>query len=340
MRGWSSSKRRLCALNLQPRLGRVQPVSTLFSLPLSTAHPWMEDQLADLVTCSVVLGIAVVALAQISIYVDQLRASYQLHVPPQPPPVTVPVPVPVQRMPSMELPAPTLPAPDSHPTSVPVSIKQPFWMACLRCLPGPVHLLADDESTKVRPRRQSKHLQNISSPSTITADIQSMAELRPRPPPTKIDVLDSLHTPTCTVAFESRPDALAFHLLAFIAHDVEWQGSEDIHRCLVATSRVLATRRPFVTLYDFSQARLPPLFLGQRLLTLCVSWANENARTWDACNQGVAIVLSSPMLRSFLEGACRLVRPPQPIAVCSTRKEALQFLGSLTVTRSYVKEAY
>ena len=73
-------------------------------------------------------------------------------------------------------------------------------------------------------------------------------------------------------------------------------------------------------------------------MKICTTWADANARQWDEHVQGIAIVLANPLVRSFAAMVTKMMQPPQPISWCATEAEALAFLGSIRVARSYVKQ--
>jgi hypothetical protein len=252
---------------------------------------------------------------------------------------------PPSQPPPLELPETVLPRAVTNDTAVTETVSSPL-LVCLRCLPGPIHHLA--EPNERRPsvshgRHKAQKTAHLPAPA-VSSPLSVMVELgsgsRTMPSSVK-NVLPPTRTLACTVAFEHRPDQLAFPILSITAHDVAWQDNDDISRALTMCSRALATNRPFVVLYNFEHARLPPIILGQKLLTCCISWANEHAREWDTHAQGLAIVLPNSLVRNFLDMVCRAVRPPQPIAFCASKADAFSFLRKLDgPARTYLKAAY
>ena len=102
----------------------------------------------------------------------------------------------------------------------------------------------------------------------------------------------------------------------------------------------LALGTPFTVLYDFEHSKVPPLLLGRKLLGFCTTWADANARAWDEQVQGLAIVISNTLLRTFIDMCRRILAPPQPMAMCATRDEALEFLCDVRTAKSHVKASY
>ena len=82
------------------------------------------------------------------------------------------------------------------------------------------------------------------------------------------------------------------------------------------------------------------MLLGKQLLSLCVKWADDHARQWDDQVQGLAVVISNPVARAFLNTINRLLQPPEPITYVAGNEEAMSFLGKIRVRRSYVKASY
>ena len=88
---------------------------------------------------------------------------------------------------------------------------------------------------------------------------------------------------------------------------------------------------PFLVLYDFRVSRWPPV----ALCTQGVRAADAHAKAWDGAVQGIAAIIESSVARAFLGMIVKLLKPPQPIAVCKTPEEASKFLASIRQARVY-----
>jgi len=69
-------------------------------------------------------------------------------------------------------------------------------------------------------------------------------------------------------------------------------------------------------------------------------WANANAAKWDTYGQGVAVWMTSEVMRPILQLATRILKPPQPIIYANEEHEAMAFLAQHQTVRSHVKAAY
>ena len=193
-------------------------------------------------------------------------------------------------------------------------------------------------------------------------------------------MLPAVSTPICRVALETYPDhMLAFPLLRITARSSgAYRDNDDIPRCLHLCGVALSLGEPLLTLYDFGEARMPPYALGKKLVQvsqrtssahlahglyflsvslslthslsrspavralaqICVRWADEHAEQWDTHVQGLCIIIGNPFVRGTLNLLTKMLQPPQPIRYCATAEEALDFLSSVRVVKSYVKDSY
>ena len=154
------------------------------------------------------------------------------------------------------------------------------------------------------------------------------------------DVIPRLDTPICSCALQRWPGRLAFPVLHITANGGEYADNNDIPNCLKLWSAALKLGEPLLVVYDFSRARLPPFFLGRKLLNKCVAWADANVVEWDTNCQGIAVVLSNPLASGFFNMVMKIMSPPQPMSYCTDVDAALDFLGSVREARSYVKASY
>ena len=161
-------------------------------------------------------------------------------------------------------------------------------MSCLqRCLPTVSNVT---KSAPTAPSPQSTITVLSDVPPRLVAAPSYMEDVAMLPP---------VETPICTSSFERRSQQLAFGLLRIVAHDREYHDDDAIPQNLALCGAALARREPLLVLYDFGAARLPPLGLGHKLVKICTTWADANARQWDEHVQGIAIVLANPLVRSF-----------------------------------------
>ena len=149
-----------------------------------------------------------------------------------------------------------------------------------------------------------------------------------------------MDTPICSCVVERRPGRLAFAVLHITANGGEYADNDDIPRCLELWSAALSLGEPLLVVYDFSRARLPPFFLGRKLLNRCVAWADINVVKWDTHCQGIAVVLANPLASGFFNMVIKIMSPPQPMCYCTNVEAALDFLGGVRRARSYVKASY
>ena len=222
----------------------------------------------------------------------------------------------------MRLPPPNLPLESRLHVDDPAPS---FLTRCLGCLPQPIDL--DYEF-----KRQSPVAPDASPTSVFTAFPGDSIE----------QLLPSVTTPVVSVALESHPPHdLAFSLLRITAHPGDfYEDLQAIPNVNAFCDEALKLGTPLLVLYDFEHGRLPPLLLGKQLLSLCVKWADDHARQWDDQVQGLAVVISNPVARAFLNTINRLLQPPQPITYVASKEEAMSFLGKIRVRRSYVKASY
>ena len=155
-------------------------------------------------------------------------------------------------------------------------------------------------------------------------------------------LLPPTSTPVCRTWLERRRTQLAFGVLRITVQGGEILGNlhSEVAQHLTVCDAALLRGEPLLVLFDLAEGQLPPFSYARPLLNQLAAWAGANAHEWDSLVQGLAIVLTSPIARGFLQTATALMQPPQPIAYCADVPAALDFLGGIREARSYVKGDY
>ena len=224
----------------------------------------------------------------------------------------------------------------------------------LRCLRSPQPAAANDEArsqqVKRAPTDEARRLQvkrasvnsqpSVSEPTATPppwwlACIPKALPAVPEPEVTSVpdaddvvDLVPPLHLPFLDVTVETRT-ALPFPLLT-VQTNGEGYGPPDVamadgKRMINYVLAFVTMAQPFVVMYDFRSSRWPPMALCQ----LGFREADKAQKPWDASVQGIVIVFDSSIVRYFLSFMIGVLKPPQPIAFCSTPEDALVFLGGI-----------
>lgn len=105
--------------------------------------------------------------------------------------------------------------------------------------------------------------------------------------------------------------------------------AEELENYLKASERMLARNEKYIGLV--LTERMAPLELP--LMRRQAAWIKQHHASLREQSLGVALVISSPMLRGVLKAILWLQPMPQPHTVCSTAEEALAWIKIRTRTR-------
>lgn len=102
--------------------------------------------------------------------------------------------------------------------------------------------------------------------------------------------------------------------------------SEGVNGVLSRLRATLDRREPLTITWDTRHFSMPSF--GQ--IKLSMRWAQdaENMALLDELLQGICIILSNPVIRTIANFIVGALKPPQPLRVCSTEQEGIDFLRS------------
>ena len=95
----------------------------------------------------------------------------------------------------------------------------------------------------------------------------------------------------------------------------------SVQALLNAVDGAIAYGEPFTILFDVRSCSLP----GRAQINLARDWSRRNWETLDAMVQGIAVVLSSVMVRSTVNMLIAMARPAQPVGIFSNERDAHHF---------------
>lgn len=96
---------------------------------------------------------------------------------------------------------------------------------------------------------------------------------------------------------------------------------EGISLLLSTLDAIFARGEPLTVLYDLRVASLP----SRRQINLALDWISDNSHLLDRHLQGIAILLSSMLVRGVVNLVLTLCTPPQPNAVLADEPDAFNF---------------
>jgi len=95
----------------------------------------------------------------------------------------------------------------------------------------------------------------------------------------------------------------------------------DIRTMLGTLDDVFARAQPITIMYDLRGASIP----SQKQIKIALDWICQNSHLLDRHLQGIAIILSSFLVRGVVSVVISLTKPPQPNAVCAKEEQAYDF---------------
>jgi len=84
---------------------------------------------------------------------------------------------------------------------------------------------------------------------------------------------------------------------------------------------VFARAQPITIMYDLRGASIP----SKKQIKIALDWICQNSHLLDRHLQGIAIILSSFLVRGVVNVVLSLTKPPQPNAVCAKEEQAYDF---------------
>jgi hypothetical protein len=119
-------------------------------------------------------------------------------------------------------------------------------------------------------------------------------------------LIGPVETPFATVTLEQFEELAVPRLL--IKTRMGKIDEEGIAQVLATLDMALARGHPLTIAYDLRTAPIP----SRKQIGIALDWIGKNAPLLDVQLQGVAIVLSSPIVRSVVNFVLLLTQPPQP----------------------------
>ena len=93
---------------------------------------------------------------------------------------------------------------------------------------------------------------------------------------------------------------------------------------LTTMGQIVETREPVTVTYDLRTICIP----NMKQLRLGIGWCGENKENLDESIQGITVVMSSWVVAKMCNFVLAALRPPQPILICRSDREAVDFLAA------------
>jgi hypothetical protein len=177
----------------------------------------------------------------------------------------------------------------------------------------------------VVPELESQVLPWLSIPAieratSSTSSVSSSAYSDSRSVPLRL--IGPVETPFATVTLEKFEELAVPRLL--IKTRMGKIDEEGIAQVLATLDMALARGHPLTIAYDLRTAPIP----SRKQIGIALDWIGKNAPLLDVQLQGVAIVLSSPIVRSVVNFVLLLTQPPQPNGCFGDEAAAFAFARS------------
>jgi hypothetical protein len=130
----------------------------------------------------------------------------------------------------------------------------------------------------------------------------------------------TLNTAFCDVTFEQYPELAMprLNLRATKGSSIDDAGMAEV---LAFLDTVLARGEGFTILWDVRNAPVP----SRKQINLALDWISINSELLDTRLQGIAVCLSSLVIRSVVQLVLSVCQPPQPNGVFSDEPQAFAF---------------
>ena len=160
----------------------------------------------------------------------------------------------------------------------------------------------------------------IERATSSTSSVSSSAYSDSRSVPLRL--IGPVETPFATVTLEQFEELAVPRLL--IKTRMGKIDEEGIAQVLATLDMALARGHPLTIAYDLRTAPIP----SRKQIGIALDWIGKNAPLLDVQLQGVAIVLSSPIVRSVVNFVLLLTQPPQPNGCFGDEAAAFAFARS------------
>ena len=133
-------------------------------------------------------------------------------------------------------------------------------------------------------------------------------------------ILGPIDCNLCEVVIETCPE-FTVPRLCIRGRKVERIEDSDLEKLCAALDAAFALERPMTILWDVRSVSLP----SRRQINLGLEWIAANSHLLDMYLQGIAVILSSFLVRGILNFVLALTQPPQPNGCFADDQEAFAF---------------